>query len=277
MAFATTDQEYYENSEHWGENQSITLENVIDNIMASADEDSYFKHTSRPKAEIFGKQGMKRLNVDLKSENKAISIQLSPSRTFPYPRFMTNWSRISVLNKCEKLTTLNINNRPEILDYLQDHEWELIYDWEGNIIEGSSFDAETGTCNKCCFVERTDDCTNEEFKDSWVKDIKQGNYFEFSEELVDEIIVIEFQSANLDSLNSCDIRVPHVLELTIQAWIKWCLIKDKKNVGRAKINDYWEEYKLEKRRAKPHLADKISFEQILKSINLRYTHRNAQN
>jgi hypothetical protein len=265
-----TDQYYYENSDEWGKNQNLTLENIIDNILLTSDDDSYFKHSKRFRASIFGKQGLKRLNVDLKSSNKAIAIQLSPSKTFPYPRYMDNWSKISVLNKCDKLTTLSVNNTPQIQDYLQDHEWKLLYDESGEVLEAASFNAQTGVCYEYECVTIEDSCTDAKFKDSWVKDNKQGSYFEFSDELVDEIIVIEFQSSNLDSLKDCDIKIPHILELTVENWIRWNLLKGKRNTPKDEWKTYWEFYKLEKRRAKPYLANKITYEQILKSINLRY-------
>ncbi|MFK5981444.1 MAG: hypothetical protein QM499_00905 [Flavobacteriaceae bacterium] len=265
-----SDQYYYENKEQWGNSMHITLENVIDNIIATKGNDSYFKHISRPAASIFGKQGMKRLNVDLINKDKAIAIQLSPNRTFPYPRYMTNWRRVSVLNKCEKLTVLNINNRPEIRDYLQDNEWGLLYDSDGNVLEASSFNAEVGECYQYECVQIIDDCTDDKFKNSWVKDNKKGSYFEFSEELVDEIIVIEFETAGLEGIADCDVKIPNILELTIENWIRCQLLKGKRNIPNSEWKTYYELYKLEKARARPHLANKITFQQILKSISLRY-------
>lgn len=273
----TTDQYYYENKDQWGNSMHITLENVIDNIEATKGNDSLFKHLHRPSASIFGKQGMKRLNLDLIKNNKAIAIQLSPSRTFPYPRYMTNWVRVSVLNKCEKLTVLEINNRPEIRDYLQDNEWELIYDQNGEVLEAKSFNAEVGDCYQYECVSKEDECTDEKFKTSWVKDNKQGSYFEFSEELVDEIIVIEFQTVGLEKVADCDVKIPHVLELTIENWIRFNLLRGKKNISKNAWKDYYDFYKLEKKRARPHLANKITFEQILNSISLRYKQNNAHN
>jgi hypothetical protein len=281
MSLATTDQEYYENPSHWGEEQFVTLENIIDNILLTADDDSYFKHAKRFRASIFGKQCIKRLNVHLQPENKAISIQLAPSRTFPYPRYMNNWIRVSVLNSCDKLTTLNVNNSPTIHDYLQDHDYELLYDDTGSVLRANDFNAETGDCCKYIFDCQCDDSVNEScnkckdcidnsFKHSWVKDNRSGKYFEFSEDLVDEIVVIEFQSSGLESLNDCDIKIPNILELTVENWIRAQLLKGKRNVPNNEWKEYYTVYKLEKRRAKPFLSKKIIIEQILRSISLRY-------
>jgi hypothetical protein len=266
------DEAYYNDSTQWGNSLNITLENVIDNIAATKGYDSYFKNFSRPSASIFGKQGMKKLNVDLRKKNKAIAIQLPPNRTFPFPRYMTNWRRVSVLNKCETLTVLNINNRPEIKDYLQDNEASLLYDNDGNVLKANSFDASVGDCYQYECVTLDSDCSDQKFKNSWVKANKEGSYFEFSEELVDEIVVIEFETAGLDGLADCDVLIPHVLELTIENWIRCQLLKGKVNVRDSVWKMYYEFYKIEKARARPHLADKITYQGILKSIQLRYQH-----
>ena len=269
-----TDQQYYENPDLWGQSGFVTLQNVIDNILLKAGDDSYFKHSERFRMSIIGKQGIKKLNVDLKSQNKAISIQLSPSKIFPFPKYMTNWSRVSVLNDCGKLVTLNVNNKPQIQDYLQDHEWKLLYDCHGNVLEGACFDAEQGDCclefQDCESTHDDCGCGEKDFSDSWVKENREGGYFQFSDCLVDRIIVIEFQCAGLDGLDDCDIKIHDALELVVEYWIKWKTLEGNRNVPLNQIEMHRREYKREKNRAESLLADKISIEQIIKSVSLRY-------
>jgi len=266
-----TDQQYYENPELWGEAQYITLKNVIDNIIITADDDSYFKHVKYFRASIHGKMGIKKLNVDLKAENKAISIELGANRTFPFPKYMTNWSRVSVLNKCGKLVPLNTNASPLIRDYLQDNDAELLYDCCGTVLEGHPFNAEQGDC---CYQFECPDvhcgCEEENFDDSWVKEDKKGGYFVFSDDLVDRLIVIEFQSAGLDSLDDCDIKINHNLEHTITTYIKWKLVEGKRNVPMNEVLYWKNEYKINKKRSKNLLSDKITLDQIMRSVSLRY-------
>ena len=279
MTKATTDQEYHEDSAHWGENKYVTLENVIDNIILTADDDSYFKKIKKFRASIHGKLGIKKLNVDVKSEPKAIAIQLSPAKIFPYPRYMTNWYRVSVINECDKLTVLNINTNPTIKDYLQDDEYDLIYDESGAILRGADFNAEKGDCclpfqSLDCECNEVEDCTcgctSTTYEDSWVKDVVDGSYFEFSDDLVDKIIVIEFKSAGLDGLADCDIKIDNRLEMTITRWIQWQLLMGKRNVPLSEVAYYHSLYKIEKGQSKNLLQDKISLQQILKSVSLRY-------
>lgn len=295
MAKAINDQEYYEGVEHWGEEMFTNLKSIIDNILITADDDSYFKHAKYFRASIFGKEIIKELNVDVKSKDKAISIQLHPTRIFPFPRYMTNWSRIGVINSCDKMTVLNINNNPVTHDYLQDHEWELLYDDESNVLRGADFDAQkgeccltvsccSGTCNcsdcSCCTscpdcscdsCTSCTSCQDDKFKDSWVKENTAGSYFEFSDDLVDEIIVIEFQSAGLDTIDDCDIKVHHYLENTVKRGIQKELLMGKRNVPDSTVVKYENLYKKAKKRSENLLAKKITIDQMLKAIDLRYS------
>lgn len=270
---ALNDIDYYENPEKWGEDQYVSLQNVIDNILITADDDSYFKHAKRFRASIFGKQGIKELNVDIGTKDKAISIQLSPDKTFPFPRYMTNWSRISVINACDKLTVLDINNDAVIQDYLQDNEWLLTYDNDGNILKGADFNAQAGDC--CIQIECPDSinpstCTDNTYINSWVKEVKDGHYFLFSDDLVDKIIVIEFQTAGLESILDCDIKIHHNLEQTITFYIQWKLLMGKRNVPLQTVAYYHDLFKKSRRRSNSLMGEKITAERILKSISLRY-------
>jgi len=286
MAKELTDQQYYENPENWGGSGCVTLQDVIDNIILTATDDSFFKNMKRFTASILGKQGLKKLQVDLKSEDKAISIQVPPSKMFPFPRYMTNWTRVSVLNDSGNIVPLSVNNSPQIKDYLQDHEYELIYDCEGQVLEGASFDAqEAGHCKvkvECCqhtkyyhsindhIRNKMNASKNSMYIDSWVKPIKSGSYFEFSEDLVDKPVVIEFQSAGLENISDCDVKIPDALELVVTNWIKWKYVEGNSRVPESRIERFKREYKTEKNRAEGLLSDKISLGQIVKSVSLRY-------
>lgn len=276
-----TDQEYYENPDVWGDAKFVSLKDVIDSIIITADDDSYFKHCERHIARIHGKLGLKKFNVAIQSQNKAISISVPASKIFAFPRYMTNWSRVSVLNKCKKLHELSISNRPTIEDYLQDHSAELLYDCNGSILQGNDFNAEQGDCCipiqcdyyvcNCTHECNCNDCIDDDrFNNSWVKENIQGSYFEFSDDLVDEVVVIEFQCAGLDDLDDCDIKVDHRLELTLMRWIQWNLLLGQKNTPERTALLYKKLYKAERAESENLLGNKTSISDILKSVSLRY-------
>lgn len=269
-----TDQSYYDNTNKWGENQYITLENVIDNIIALADDDSYLKHLNFHRAEIIAKQGLKKLKVDIAQHNKAIAWQLAPHLTIPFPRYMTNWYRVSVKDeKCGKTFILNVNNNAIVSDYLQDNNYELLYDDNGMILEGKSYNTEHGDCDitAISLCSPASDCEYNDnynpYEDSWVRENKEHNYFEFSPDLEDSIIIIEFQANSIGNMASCDIKIHNDLEMVLTAYIKWRAVYDKRNISIQKIREYRDDYILEKKRAKNLLSPKISLNQIIKSVH----------
>jgi len=275
-----TDEIYYENKENWGNSQYISLKNVLDNILITADNDSYFKHSERHVARIYGKQGIKMLNVDIKSQSKAISIDVPSSKIFPFPRYMTNWSVVYVVNDCGNLEELNINNTPSIREFIQDNCSELLYDCNGSVIEGNEFNANEGDCRikiQPCEQEQSNcGCGSvngkkiKSFNDSWVRENKEGNYFEFSDDLVDRTIVIKFKTAGLEGIEDCDIKIDSRLEMTITRYIQWNLLMGKRNTPITIVREYEKFYKNEKRRSNNLLGSKITLNQIIKSVSLRY-------
>ena len=269
ITLSTTDKEYHDNKEFWGEHQFISLQNIIDNIELTASQDSFFKKFSRHAASIYGKQGIKRMNVDIKPKPRAVSFQVGPSKTFPYPRFMMNWHRVSMVNDCGKLIPINIKNDPVTRDYLQGHKYELLYDNNGDILEGKSKNYNYGECvhkiTCCC-----DDTSLIEDPEYWVKGHDISQQFIFSDNLYDKEVVIEFRSSGLDSLNDCDILVHSDLELTLTHWIEWNLMRSNKNMAQSRIDYVWNLYKLEKKRSKRLLGNKISLNQILESMSQKY-------
>lgn len=268
-----TEQEYNENPSLWGEEQFTTLDSIIDNILLLADDDSYFKQMKRFRLEIWGKLGLKKLKVDIKPDNKAIMFELAPSKIFPAPQYMVNWNRVSVLTKCKTLHVLNIDNRPEIKEYLNDSEGELFFDeCDGSILTGETFNLQEG---KCCYKfdcrkNKNCGCQEEDFSKSWVKYNKKAGYFSFSDDLIGRQLILEFRCSGLDGLKECDVKVHEDLELTLMRFIQYNSLMGKRNTPDKSWQQYYSMYKLEKRKSKALLGNKITLNQIIESVGLQY-------
>ena len=283
ITIATTDQQYYENSETWGNANVISLENFIDNLILKSDDDDYFKHFKKHSLSIIAKQGIKRFNVDVNPRFKAIVFQLGSELIFPHPRFMRSWVRISVVNECGKLTTLavNPNNRTRVVqDYLQDQDHELLYDQDGEVLRGDDENFERGDCNQVefttcsdndCGCENVDCCdtASGKYADSYVIDSREGSYFEFSSDLYDLQIVIEYRTTGLDTMNDCDIPVHNDMEMLLEYWCKWQFLIGRKNANNNTKLYYHSLYKNEKTRSKMLMGESMTINDIVKAVNLR--------
>lgn len=268
----TSDQQYYDNKDNWGESQFTTLEQVIDNIILLSDDDSYFKKIKRFRASIIGKQALMNFNLDIKQKPKAISFALGPNRTFPFPRYMENWNRISFVGECGKLQVIDVNNSPLVVEYLQDENYELLYDENGNVLNGQDKIYQKGNCIKFITCENGKLVLNPNPKpeEYWVKEVSESNYFLFSDDLVDKEIVIEFTSSALESLDDCDVKVHNRMADTLSYYIKWKLLESKRNTPTSEVAYNRDMYKLEKKKTRRFLSKKITIDQILESVSLRY-------
>tara|TARA_R110000824_G_scaffold6935_13_gene31839 strand:+ start:613 stop:1443 length:831 start_codon:yes stop_codon:yes gene_type:complete len=273
MITTNNDQEYYDNEEKWGEARFVTLKNIIDNISLLSEDDSYFKNTSKYVLETYGKLAIKEFNVDILSKNKAVSFTVPPNLTFPFLRFMTDWYRVSVINECGTLTVLNINNNPTIHDYLQDNEAELLYDCDGNILEANSFNAEIGHCRlevEC--EDRQTPCSDSyKYEDSFVKENLEGSYFEFSADLEDKEVVIEFVTAGLEESKACDIRVHHNMERAVEFYIKYYALQGQRNIPMNTVEFHRREKKKYFKRAERLLGQRITTNEIVEIVSTRYS------
>jgi len=273
MNFSTTDDQYYDNEERFGERRFISLKNILDNIQLMSGDDSYFKNIPNYTLEILGKMAIKEFNVDILSKKKAISITVPPNLTFPFPRFMTDWFRISVINECGTLTPLSVNNNPTIIDYLQDNEAELLYDHNGEILEGNSFNAEIGHCRIAveCDSSVTACSDSNKYKNSFVKEDLDANYFEFSPDLEDKEVVIEFVTAGLEQTKACDIKIHHNMERAVEFYIKYYALQGQRNVPMNEVLFHEKEKKKHFKRASRLLGNKITKEEILEFTGTRYS------
>lgn len=270
MALSTSDKQYYESPERWGEHYSSNLQQIIDNIQLLADDDSYFKKAKRFRMSIIGKQCMKELKLGVQQDKRIISFELGPEKTFPFPRFMTIWHRISYVNECGKIQEVDINNKGSVSELLQDEKTRILYDEVGNVLEGDTDNYEEGMCLEFITCENNKLFKNPEPKKYWAREITTARYFEFSDDLVGKEIVIEYLSAGLESTDDSKIIIHQALVETVSNYIKWKLLEGKRNVPNSEVMYYYQLYLKEKKKSRKFLSQRITIDQILKSVSIRY-------
>jgi hypothetical protein len=144
MAYLTGYQ-YYENSgnipenENWGSYQYISLEDIVNNFMLMyVGNDKLINNVQRYNVLFHAKRGIQEINYDALKEIKVLEISICDDLKFILPNDYVNYVRIS-LYKDGVLRPLTENIQTNYSNsYLQDNNCRVLFDQDGNILEGTS-------------------------------------------------------------------------------------------------------------------------------------------
>ncbi len=241
-----SDQDYYEDSEQHGNYQYVLLEQVINDIMANMDEDSYLSNMPRHKILYHAKRGIRELYYDIMQEIKAIEIEMGPTLKIVLPPDYVNYVRISCVGENGELFPLAHDSRMSIArSYLQDHEYNLLYDHEGCVLEGSgkrdtvsSEDEEGSTVSSFSFDYRYSNSFTPNLDRSRVYNNgkfsinKLDGVIEFNSDVFSKNIVVEYISDGL-YVSDCEgeeegIKVHKFAETALIDYIKYRIVANKR-------------------------------------------------
>lgn len=244
--------EYYGDEDNWGQYQFIPLKEIIDELMVeTTDTDSFLNNTGRTKILMCAKTGVKTLNREVKKSIKAFEMTVGPDLFFPLPQDYVDWMRISVVTPDGKLKPLDVNNNVNTaIGYLQDHDAEILFDNNGNILTSYGSSAYGQGFRRYTFV---DGCLPNSSFPKDVSEISQWGECKidetrgaiiFSSNLEDNEVVFEYISdgLELENLSEQEIKIHKVLKNALIAFIYMCVISKRRHVPfseklRAK-NDY---------------------------------------
>jgi hypothetical protein len=206
--------EYYNSENNYGKYAYISLFDIINEILGDTiDPDNYLTNTRRSQIVAKAKNGIRLLNREVKKTILAVEITIGPDLYIPVPQDYIDWVRLSVVGPDFKLYPLRANyDIPTALGYLQDSEYELLFDVNGEILTADSSNHFNKTYRKYIF----EGC--ETNAGEFVIDERRG-VIGFSSDLKDREIVIEYIS---DGIQMNDLKEE---EITIHKNIKDALVK----------------------------------------------------
>lgn len=241
------DQDYYNDFEQRGNYQYVLLEQVINDMMANMDEDSYISNMERHKILYHAKRGIRELYYDVMQEIKAIEIEISTTLKIILPPDYVNYVRISWVDERGQLHPLAEDNRQSIARaYLQDNKYDLLFDNEGCVLEGSGIrdtvdkeDTRLSNLNSFLFsheyhstftpnIDRSRIYENGKFRIN-----KRDGAIEFSSDIFTRNIVLEYISDGL-YISDCEgaedeIKVHKFAEQALIDFIKYRVVDAKRN------------------------------------------------
>lgn len=217
-----------------------TLSDIIETIHLEAQSiDSIFRNKPRYLYGLYGKEGLKKLGLTFGTNIIGMNVRIPSSCKVYKPQGFEAFLRAYLISCDGKTFELKTNNKipNEVRHYLTNCDGSLIAGCEElydkcidcNSASGdiNSVDNACNTCGgkgKYCPSDIEKLLADiETHKDSWISEKK--DYFEFSSDLEDYAVVIEYISNQTAGAEECALNVDDKLELALEYYIKYRLLE----------------------------------------------------
>lgn len=245
--------DYYDDESLHGNYQFITLEDIINNYIMSRGQDDYTALVPRYKILYQARRGMRELYYDVVRDIRAIELELSNTLNVTLPPDFINYVRISWVDDLGQLHPMSIDNRFSIAqEYLQDSEYQILFDGEGCPLQASK-----GFNEPMSEIEVLDEIADYRLNGSYTyysicdrfhpnrdgsRIFTNGKYnidknaglIQFSSDVFGQRVVLEYISDGLytgcEGRPESEIRVHKFAESPLLDWIYWKLVEKNRNV-----------------------------------------------
>jgi hypothetical protein len=268
MAYLT-DYKYYENDgnepeyENWGSYQYSSLHDIVNNFMLMyVGDDKLVNNIQRHIVLFHAKRAIQELNYDAMKETKVVELSVWDDLKIVLPPDFINWVRLSIY-KDGLLRPLTENYKANYAtSYLQDNDARVLFDSDGGVLKGSSMvDYERITkLNKTEYLGEGAMSGHHGYEQdgSWYFDYEVGSRFgintetananptfsidkrngviNFSSDMSDEIVVIEYISDGMANGDDDMINVNKLFEEYVYAYIRYMILSSKFNVQEYIVN-----------------------------------------
>lgn len=276
MATSITPEQYYQDQSLYGDSQYITLADIINTFMVRyVGDNEEINNVARHRVIFEAKRGLKELNYDVLKEVKVFEIDLSDSYEIALPHDYVNYVRISWVDDNGNLRPMLENTQTGIISaYLQDNNYQILFDDEGCVLTGTSNvtlnqeNVNTENVNQYLlsgepnvyngYLENSPARYNLNAQTANMNGdfvIGQGR-IRFSRDIPKRIIVLEYIGNGLE--NGCpesDIRVHQFAERALYAFIKYEILNNRLESTEYKIRRAKNDWVRERQNAKIRLAN----------------------
>jgi hypothetical protein len=260
-----TEQDYYTGSEY-GSYPYVTLKQVVNDYMASRQKDDYDALAPRHVILNHARRGMRELYMDVSREVRAIEIDVSDTLSIPMPPDYIDYVRVSWVDKYGNLYPITENKSLSISRvYLQDHEYNILFDNDGNVLYGSAAtqalqNVDGDTVKEYDIIRPgftpNQDRTKVFENGSFVVDREDG-LLRFDSTVHSKSVVLEYISDGLYTdpnrgETDSKVRIHKYAESALHNYIYWQSIAKRRNVPRYAViaakNDYYNSKRVARRR-----------------------------
>ena len=269
------DIDYYNDSTQHGNYQYVSVNQIINDMLATVDSDDYISKVPRYTLLYHAYRGVRELYYDVVREVRAVQITIGDSLTMVLPRDYVNYVRISLVDGNGNLMPMACNSETSLAEqYLQDSNDQLLFDNEGCILtaDGNSPMPQNQVVDDSVFINNFYQYAVYQGQlSSFNPNANLANYYpngsyridkergviQFGSNVTSREVVLEYISDGLftsacEQTGESDIKIHKFAEQCLINYIYWANIKMKRNVPanekeRAK-KDYYNQRRLTKRR-----------------------------
>lgn len=254
-----TDFQYHNNPQVYGYYQYTSLEELVDNFMLSINDDDYHVNTPKERILLQFMRGFRTIYTDIANEIKAVQLTLSDDLAVVLPQDFVQLVRLSWVDETGKLHLIAIDRRLNIAkSYLQDQNYNLLFDSNGNILMGSGErpQIDDAEINRFEFYMPQADLSEVYFNGRYNID-KENGFIYFSSDLAFKNIVLEYISDGLyfgdNNTTIADLKIHKFCEPAINNFVYYELIKNRRNVPAYEKQRARKEYFVELKNARMKL------------------------
>lgn len=221
--------------------EKTTIQDIVDEIYLEAQSiDSLFRNKERFLMYKYAKDGLNKLNLSFASNLKGMNIEVPMSCKVEKPDDYYQFVRAYIIN-CDG-STIEINRNQQIPEkiyhYLANCDGSLLEACEGEYIKDECVScnpkkngSSDANCVKCCgsgyylppaLAQIVSDLNT--YKNSFIKE--NGSFFEFSSDLEEVSVVIEYIGNQAGSLSECEIVISEEMADPLKYYIRWKLLEN---------------------------------------------------
>ena len=296
MALLTQTPEQYYGGSSKGDYQYITLTDVINNFMvAYVGDDKIISTVKRAEVAFHAQRALQELSYDTLKSIKDIELEVGPSLTLPLPQDYINYVKITFVGDdgIERLVLpRRVSSTPK--SGLQDHEYNLLFDQDGNITYANQSEAETrfqaGSNDNNSNLDNVIDYLEEGYgynvdygkRFGLLPELatKHGTFYinehegliSFSGDFEQRIVILKYISDGLAT--ESDMKVHKFAEQAIYSHISYAILSTKQDAPEYRVQRLKKERAAATRKAKLRLSNlKISeFEQVMRGKGKQIKH-----
>lgn len=242
--------QYYDNEENHGGYVYISLEDIVNNFWQNQTGDgTVLGPTKRHQILYWAKKGIQEFSLEALKEVKAVELELGSTLDIVLPPDYVSYVRLSWVNQqTGELMPMSKNTKmPLSVSYLQDNDANILFDDNGEILEGnSSFqlinDGRANSISVLPCLTSCNGCSNYVGGSCSIGmyglDVTKNNngYFNidtrkgkihFTSASVSKVLMLEYISDGLEYSEENDIKVNKMAETAMYAWINWNIMSNK--------------------------------------------------